>query len=111
MSVLLCDQNFNRFADFVVQEAVMLAIRESETSEEEDDDEMEEEETECAKRVPNDCKCHQPKGQSHNSNKEGQQKETVFLSKRIDSKQRLRGYVNLRGIDVPLPWMIWYEYD
>ena len=100
----------NRFADFVVQEAVILAIRESETSEEEDDDEMEEEETECPRRVQNDCKCHKPKEKSHNSNMEGQN-ETIFLSKRIDSKQRLRGYVNLRGIDVPLPWMIWQEYD
>ena len=84
----------------------MLAIRHSETSEEDGDDEEEEGEAEGK----NDCQCHKQKGQSHISNKEGQ-KEKEFLSKRIDSKQRLRGYVNLRGIDVPLPWMIWYGDD
>ena len=47
------------------------------------------------------CHIHVTKGQ----------KEIEFLSKRIDSKQRLRGYVNLRGMDVPVPWLIWDEED
>ena len=85
----------------------MLAIRDSEPYEEDDDDEEEEEGSEDTTRVKNDCLCHNHPGKSHIDNMV--QKE--FLSKRIDSKQRLRGYVNLRGFDVPLPWMIWYGDD
>ena len=79
----------------------MLAIRDSEASEEEEDED-DTDGTENGEGEKKGCQC-----QNHSKG----QKEIVFLSKRVDSKQRVRGYVNLRGMDVPVPWLIWDEDD
>ena len=79
----------------------MLAIRDSEASEEEEEED-DTDGTENGEGEKKGCQC-----QNHTKGK----KEIVFLSKRVDSKQRVRGYVNLRGMDVPVPWLIWDEDD